>query len=80
MKYDAIIKTGESSTVEFKSSFNQEVVEAVGAFANRHGGVVLVGLKSCDKVMGLQIADESVQKWLNEIKSKTEPAQVPDIQ
>ena len=80
MKYDAIIKTGESSTVEFKSSFNQEVVEAVGAFANRHGGVVLVGLKSCDKVMGLQIADESVQKWLNEIKSKTEPAQVPDIE
>lgn len=80
MKYDSIIKTGESSTVEFKSTFNQEVVEAVGAFANKRGGIIVVGLKSSDRVMGLQLADESMQKWLNEIKSKTEPVQVPDIE
>ena len=41
MKYDSIIKTGESSTVEFKSTFNQEVVEAVGAFANKRGGIIV---------------------------------------
>ena len=80
MKYDSIIKTGESSTVEFKSTFNQEVVETVGAFANKRGGIIVVGLKSSDRVMGLQLADESMQKWLNEIKSKTEPVQVPDIE
>lgn len=80
MKYDSIIKTGESSTVEFKSTFNQEVVEAVGTFANKRGDIIVVGLKSSDRVMGLQLADESMQKWLNEIKSKTEPVQVPDIE
>ena len=80
MKYETIIKAGESSTVEFKSSFNQELVEAVGAFANKRGGIIVVGLKSSDRVTGLQLADESLQKWLNEIKSKTEPVQVPDIE
>jgi ATP-dependent DNA helicase RecG len=46
MRYESVIKAGESSTVEFKSSFNQEVIEAVGAFANKHGGVIFVGLRS----------------------------------
>lgn len=46
MRYESVIKAGESSTVEFKSSFNQEVVEAVGVFANKHGGVIFVGLRS----------------------------------
>ena len=80
MRYESVIKAGESSTVEFKSSFNQEVIEAVGAFANKHGGVIFVGLKSCDRVLGLELAEESLQKWLNEIKSKTEPVQVPDVE
>ena len=80
MQLDSIINAGESATVEFKSSFNQEAIEAVGAFANKNGGVIVVGLKSCSKVFGLELAEESLQKWLNEIKSKTEPVQVPDIE
>ena len=46
MLLDSIINAGESATVEFKSSFNQEAIEAVGAFANKNGGVIVVGLKS----------------------------------
>ncbi|ACX74577.1 putative transcriptional regulator [Fibrobacter succinogenes subsp. succinogenes S85] len=80
MQYDSIINTGESSTAEFKSSFNQEVIEAVGAFANKNGGIIIIGLKSSSKVLGVQLAEESLQKWLNEIKSKTEPVLVPDIE
>ena len=36
----------ESKTVEFKTSFNQDVVETLVAFANADGGDVYVGV--CD--------------------------------
>ena len=80
MNFDEQIKLGESEKVEFKTSFNQEVTEAVCAFANKHGGTIFIGLKSPEKVLGLQLGEESLQQWLNEIKSKTEPFQIPDAE
>ena len=80
MNFLSKITSGESKNVEFKSSFNQETIEAVGAFANKCGGTIFIGLKSSSNVTGLQLAEESVQKWINEIKSKTEPVQVPDFE
>ena len=69
--FDKLIKLGETEKVEFKSSFNQDVCEAVCAFANKRGGTIFIGLKSPEKILGLQLGDESLQQWLNEIKSKT---------
>lgn len=80
LTYDKQIALGENSKVEFKSTFNQEVVESVCAFANKLGGTIFIGLKSAEKVLGLQLGPESLQHWLNEIKSKTEPVQIPDIE
>jgi len=37
-----IIKAGESETVEFKSSFNREVIETLVAFANSNGGTIYI--------------------------------------
>lgn len=71
MIFDKLIKLGETEKVEFKSSFNQDVCEAVCAFANKRGGTIFIGLKSPEKILGLQLGDESLQQWLNEIKSKT---------
>lgn len=79
MDFIKAIESGETENIEFKSSFNQETIEAIGAFANKHGGTIFIGLKSRTKVMGIEIAEETIQKWLNEIKSKTEPIQIPDI-
>ena len=79
-KFTDLVKSGENEIIEFKSSFNQEVVESVCAFANRNGGTIIIGLKSPEKVYGLQLGEESVQQWLNEIKSKTEPVQIPDVE
>jgi ATP-dependent DNA helicase RecG len=69
---------GETDAVEFKTSFNQETIESLVAFANHKGGVVLLGVVSSQKVPGLSLAKESIQQWLNEIKSKTEPSLIPD--
>ena len=80
MLLEKMISKGENSKVEFKSSFNQETIESVCAFANKKGGTIFVGLKSLTKVHGVQIGEESVQNWLNEIKSKTEPEQIPDVE
>lgn len=77
---EKMISAGENSKVEFKSSFNQETIESVCAFANKKGGTIFIGLKSREKILGLQVGEESVQNWLNEIKSKTDPAQIPDVE
>lgn len=74
-----ILKTGESETVEFKSSFNNELIETLVAFANTKGGKVLVGINDKNKIAGVVINTESVQNWINEIKQKTSPVLIPDV-
>lgn len=75
-----IISNGEGLTVEFKSAFNVATIESVVAFANTKGECVLLGISDAGKVTGVEVARESVQQWANEIKSKTEPAIVPDME
>ncbi|MDO3377823.1 AlbA family DNA-binding domain-containing protein [Geoalkalibacter halelectricus] len=41
---DKLLESGESQTVEFKTSFGREVIETLVAFANAQGGTVLVGI------------------------------------
>ena len=36
------ITQGENTTTEFKENFDQEVIETTVAFANTHGGVILL--------------------------------------
>ena len=80
MNFAAQIESGEDEKIEFKTTFNQEVVESVCAFANRCGGTIFLGVKSQKNVPGVQIGRESLQKWINEIKSKTDPIQIPDVE
>ncbi len=75
-----IIKSGESDTAEFKQSFNKTVIETLVAFSNSNGGRVLIGVNDTGVVKGVSITEESVQKWINEIKQNTEPAIFPIIQ
>jgi ATP-dependent DNA helicase RecG len=39
------LPTNESETVEFKQSFQAEVIETLVAFANAKGGSVYIGLQ-----------------------------------
>lgn len=67
-------------TVEFKKNFNTDTIVSLTAFANTNGGRVFVGIGDKGKVYGVSINSESVQNWVNEIKSKTTPSIIPDVE
>ena len=48
----ALIPKKESSTIEFKASFNEDVIETLVAFANTKGGTVYVGVSDKGKAHG----------------------------
>ena len=60
----AILKAGESLTVEFKSSFGRETIESLVAFSNAQGGTVLIGVADDGSVRGTTIGREALNDWL----------------
>jgi ATP-dependent DNA helicase RecG len=80
LDYNSILANGESDTVEFKSSFGKAVIEAVCAFANHRGGMVLVGISDVGRVVGVSCSEESVQTWVNEITQNTAPSIIPNVE
>ncbi len=75
-----IIKTGESKTVEFKTSFQKEVIESVVALANTKGGNILIGVKDSGEIIGITLNDESLQNYINIIRQNTEPKIIVDVE
>ncbi len=73
------MQQGENEKVELKTSFSKVVIETLVAFANAKGGVVYVGVKDNGEVVGVDLGEESLQIWINEIKVKTTPSIIPDI-
>lgn len=71
----------EDLFTENKSSFSDAVIETLVAFANTRGGQVFIGLSDAGTpVKGFSIGAESIQKWVNEIRSKTHPSVIPDAE
>ena len=70
----------ESLTAEFKTSFNEDVIETLVAFCNAKGGTVYVGVSDKGKAVGVTIGTETIQQWINEIKNKTSPKIIPDAE
>jgi len=70
----------ENLTVEFKSSFDNDVIESLVAFSNVEGGSVYVGVTDDGKVKGISISKESIATWINEIRNKTAPAIIPNVE
>ena len=69
----------ENKFIEYKSGFNEEAMEALVAFANTKGGKVLIGVKNDGTaVKNFEIKDDDIQQWLNEFKTKTQPALLAD--
>ena len=69
----------ENETIEFKSNFNIATIETLTAFANTKGGSVFIGISDNKKIVGVDLAPESIQQWVNEIKSKTDPSLLVDV-
>ena len=74
------LPTSESGKVEFKTSFNEDVIESLVAFSNAKGGTVFIGVADGGKVKGIQIGKETLQNWINEVKNKTSPQIIPEVE
>jgi predicted HTH transcriptional regulator len=68
------IEKGEDENLELKSSFSKAVIETVVAFSNKSGGTIILGVNDKKETVGITITEETVQKWINEIKQNTEPS------
>lgn len=58
-----LLAGGESQLVEFKKSTSllPEAIETVCAFANQHGGYLIFGIDDEGKVLGQQVADDTLK-------------------
>ncbi len=71
----------ENQHTEFKSSFNDAVIETVSAYVNTKGGKVYIGVDDLGQpAPNFSIGKESIQNWINEIKNKTQPGIIADIE
>ena len=73
------ISQGENQNLEFKVSFQKEVIATVVAFANATGGKILIGVSDTGELVGIDVQPESLQNWINQIKLSTIPSVIPDI-
>jgi len=75
----SVLPASESEKVEFKTSFNEDVIETLVAFSNTKGGTVYIGISDTTEVRGILLGKETTTQWINEIKNKTAPQIIPDI-
>jgi ATP-dependent DNA helicase RecG len=79
MNLSELLRQGESETLEFKASFNEDVLESIGALANARGGIVLIGVEDAGSVCGVQIGKKTVEDWAHRIQEATDPRLQPSI-
>ncbi len=75
-----IINQGESLKVEFKMNFNRAAIETLVAFSNTKGGSILIGVSDEGNITGIDVNQETIQQWINEVKYKTAPEIIPDAE
>lgn len=66
----SLIPLAEDLFTEFKTSFSEEVIVSLVAFANTRGGSVYVGVADDGVVKGVNPGAETLQNWINEIKTQ----------
>jgi ATP-dependent DNA helicase RecG len=69
----------ETQQTEYKKTFGKETIISLAAFANTDGGRVIVGIEDDGSVCGVQVGSETVQRYLNEIKTATYPQLYPKV-
>ncbi len=62
-----LLKKEEGNKLEFKESFNKNVLKTISAFANSNGGLIILGIDNEKKIRGIELNDQSYQKISNKI-------------
>jgi hypothetical protein len=75
------IRPGEGQRTEFKESFGleREIVQALAAFANSRGGLVLVGVRNDKSIVGVTIGANTLENFANNVRRNTSPPLLPEI-
>ena len=74
------LQKGENESIEFKKNFDNSVIISLNAFANTKGGKVLIGVRDDRSICGVEINIETIQNWINEVKNKTTPSIIPNVE
>jgi len=74
------LREGESDHLAFRLFFGYETIENLVAFANMHGGVLLLGVSELREIKGIPASKENIEQWLHEIYNRTAPRLVPHIE
>lgn len=77
---ETILAQGENETLEFKPSFNQDVIETAVALANTRGGRIVVGVSNAGAPLGASFSQEALRDVVNRISNATEPSVIPDAE
>lgn len=70
MNLDIVLKSGESTTIEFKERFNNSVFKTLSAFLNTEGGTVYIGISNKMEAVGVEFTNEDVETITNRIVHK----------
>lgn len=78
LETEALVRRGESDSVEFKKSTGQltRAAETLCAFLNGHGGIVLVGVSPDKKITGQIVADGTLRDIAQCFKRFEPPAHI----
>jgi len=78
---EKLIAQNEGHNLELKksTSLRQEIGQAVSAFANTDGGVILVGISPDGEIVGVDIGKKTVEDLANWIKENTDPKIYPQM-
>ena len=73
----ALLRAEEGETLALKERFGADVIETAVAFANTHGGTILMGVYDEAHITGERWGKEALRDYVNRIAAATEPAVVP---
>ena len=76
-----LIYKRENERLEFKESLRlkEEIGEAISAFSNANGGLILIGISDNGKIISVDIGRNTIEELANYIKRNTEPAIFPSL-
>jgi ATP-dependent DNA helicase RecG len=62
MNLDIVLKSGESTTIEFKESYSSSIAREICAFANAYGGKILLGVSDEGELKGITISNNRISR------------------
>jgi ATP-dependent DNA helicase RecG len=72
-KLQKLLAEGEGQKLEFKEKFQSEAIEAICAFSNAEGGVILIGVTDNGEPLGVQVGRKTLEDWANQINAGLDP-------